>query len=119
MERQKKIVKKRVIKVGSEESWDYYVTKASLQGCPAVVHFSASWCTPSRTMSPFFEELALEYKSVLFLSVDVDEAKEVASKLEIKAMPTFVLMKNGAPDHKLVGANPEELRKRIKAFIYC
>lgn len=43
----------------------------------AVVHFSASWCTPSRTMSPFFEELALEYKSVLFLSVDVDEAKVI------------------------------------------
>ncbi|XP_022976606.1 thioredoxin-like protein CXXS1 [Cucurbita maxima] len=119
MERQKKIVKKtRVIKVCSEESWDCYVTKAFKQGCPVVVHFSASWCTPSRAMSPFFEELALQYKYVLFLSVDVDEAKEVASKLEIKAMPTFVLMKNGAPNYKLVGANPVELSKRIKGFTY-
>lgn len=40
MERQKKIVKKRVIKVGSEESWDYYVTKASLQGCPVSPFFT-------------------------------------------------------------------------------
>lgn len=42
-----------------------------------VVHFSASWCTPSRAMNPFFEELALVYKSVLFLSVDVDETKVI------------------------------------------
>lgn len=41
------------------------------------MHFSASWCTPSRAMSPFFEELALQYKYVLFLSVDVDEAKVI------------------------------------------
>lgn len=28
-------------------------------------------------MNPFFEELALVYKSVLFLSVDVDETKVI------------------------------------------
>lgn len=50
-----------------------------------------------------------------FLSYD---KQEVASKLEIKAMPTFVLMKNGAPNYMVVGANPVELKKRIKAFIY-
>lgn len=64
-----------------------------------------------------------EKKFAIFFCCDIklfhDDKQEVASKLEIKAMPTFVLMKNGAPDHKLVGANPEELRKRIKAFIYC
>ncbi|XP_022139348.1 thioredoxin-like protein CXXS1 [Momordica charantia] len=119
MEGHKKVVKKsRVIKVGSEGSWDYYVAKAFKQGFPVAVHFSASWCTPSRAMSHFFEELALEYKGVVFLSVDVDETKDVASKLEIKAMPTFVLMKDGAPNFKLVGANPVELRKRINGFIY-
>jgi len=32
-------------------------------------------------------------------------------------MPTFVLMKNGAPVDKLVGANPEEIRKRIDSFV--
>lgn len=32
-------------------------------------------------------------------------------------MPTFVLLKEGAQVDKLVGANPEEIRKRIDAFV--
>ncbi|MBO8589866.1 thioredoxin family protein, partial [Staphylococcus aureus] len=39
-----------------------------------------------------------------------------ASKMEVKAMPTFVFLKEEAQVDKLVGANPEELRKRIETF---
>lgn len=38
--------------------------------------------------------------------------------MEIKAMPTFVLMKEGSEVDKLVGANPEEIKKRISGFIH-
>ncbi|KAJ9169008.1 hypothetical protein P3X46_020478 [Hevea brasiliensis] len=116
METQEQQAKSRVVKVDSVESWDFYVTQANNQGCPIVVHFTASWCIPSVAMNPFFEELASAYPDVLFLAVDVDEVKEVASKLEVKAMPTFVLMKDGAQIDRLVGANPEEIRKRIGGF---
>jgi thioredoxin 1 len=37
--------------------------------------------------------------------------------MEVKAMPTFVLMKDGAQVDKIVGANPEEIRKRIDSFV--
>ena len=37
--------------------------------------------------------------------------------MEIKATSTFVLMREGAPIDKLVGANPEEIRKRIDSFV--
>ncbi|KAL5548236.1 hypothetical protein UlMin_003467 [Ulmus minor] len=73
---------------------------------------------PSVAMNPFFEELALTYQDVLFLLVDVDELKVVASKMEIKAMPTFLLMREGTVVDKLVGANREEMRKRIDSFVY-
>ncbi|EXB51989.1 Thioredoxin-like protein CXXS1 [Morus notabilis] len=82
-----------------------------------VVHFTASWCMPSVAMNPIFEELASNYPDVLFLVVDVDELKEVASRMDIKAMPTFLLMRNGAQVDKLVGANPEEIKKRIHSFV--
>ncbi|KAJ9671978.1 hypothetical protein PVL29_025567 [Vitis rotundifolia] len=82
-----------------------------------VVHFTAAWCIPSVAMTAFFEDLALNYQDMLFLVVDVDEVKEVASKMEIKAMPTFLLMREGAQVDKLVGANPDEIRKRTEAFI--
>ncbi|KAI4371111.1 hypothetical protein MLD38_019380 [Melastoma candidum] len=101
--------KSRVVKVDSKETWDSFLSQASL----VVVHFTASWCIPSVAMNPFFEELTSSFSDVLFLSVDVDDVKDVASRMEIKAMPTFLIIKDGAPVDKLVGANPEELKKRV------
>ncbi|KAG6755891.1 hypothetical protein POTOM_039299 [Populus tomentosa] len=42
---------------------------------------------------------------------------EAAAKMEVKAMTTFVLMKDSAQVDKIVGANPEEIRKRIDSFV--
>ncbi|XP_010267810.1 PREDICTED: thioredoxin-like protein CXXS1 [Nelumbo nucifera] len=114
---QQQVMKSRVVKVVSSESWELMVTEAKKQGCPIVVHFTAAWCFPSVAMNPFFEEVAMVYQDALFLLVDVDEVKEVASKLDIKAMPTFLLMREGARVDKLVGANPGEIRRKIDAFV--
>ena len=43
--------------------------------------------------------------------------QEVASKFEVKAMPTFILMNDGVAIDKLVGANPDEIKKRVEIFI--
>lgn len=117
MENQEQQTKSRVVKVDSAESWDFYVTQATNQGCPIVVHFTASWCMPSVVMNSVFEELASAFPDVLFLTVDVDDVKDVATKMGVKAMPTFVLMKDGAEADRMVGANPEEIRKRIDGFV--
>ncbi|XP_022753948.1 thioredoxin-like protein CXXS1 [Durio zibethinus] len=116
MDRQTQRVKARVIKVETEDSWDFLITQANNRGCPVMVHFAAAWCVPSVAMNPFFEELARSYQDILFLLVDVDDVKGVASKMEIKAMPTFLLMRQGTQIDKLVGANPDEIRKRIDGF---
>ncbi|KAK7257316.1 hypothetical protein RIF29_31194 [Crotalaria pallida] len=118
MEGQQQLKKSKVVKIASRKSWEHHITYATNKGYPVMVHFSAFWCMPSIAMNPFFEELASTYKDVLFLKVDVDEVKEVASKLEIKAMPTFVLMSGGTPVDKTVGANPDEIKKRIDHFIH-
>ncbi|XP_065862250.1 thioredoxin-like protein CXXS1 [Euphorbia lathyris] len=107
----------RVVKVDSEEAWDFLITQATNQGCPVVVHFTACWCMPSVAMGPFFEELALSIQDVFFLSLDVDEVKEVAGKMEVKAMPTFMWMKEGEEVDRVVGANPYQINKFINAFV--
>ncbi|CAK9135451.1 unnamed protein product [Ilex paraguariensis] len=116
MESQEQQKTSRVVEVDSKQSWDSYVTKATDQGCPIVVHFTAAWCMPSVAMNPLVEELASTYQDMLFLTVDVDDVKEVATKFEIKAMPTFLLMKEGAQVDKIVGANPDEIRRMIEGF---
>ncbi|XP_057459012.1 thioredoxin-like protein CXXS1 [Lotus japonicus] len=110
--------KSKVVKIDSQKSWEHHITDATIKGCPVMVHFSAYWCVPSIAMNPFFEELASTYQGVIFLKVDVDEVKEVASKFQIKAMPTFLLMSGGAPVDKTVGANSDEIRKKIDHFIH-
>ncbi|CAI9756973.1 unnamed protein product [Fraxinus pennsylvanica] len=109
-------MKSRVVKIDSEETWDFFTSQAKKQGCPVIVHFTASWCMPSVAMKPFFRRLASSHHGILFLRVDVDEVKELASKMEIKAMPTFLFMKEGDLVDKLVGANPEEIKKRNPKF---
>ncbi|KAM3362570.1 Thioredoxin-like protein CXXS1 [Capsicum chinense] len=116
MEVQEQGTKSRVVKVNSMESWDFHVNQATLQGCPIVAHFTAVWCIPSVAMNPFMEELASMYQDMCFLTIDVDEVKEVASKYEVKAMPTFLLLKSGVPVDKIVGANPDEIKKRIQSL---
>ncbi|KAL2496199.1 Thioredoxin-like protein CXXS1 [Forsythia ovata] len=111
------IMKSRVVKVDSEKTWDFFTSQAKKQGCPVIIHFTASWCVPSVAMKPFFERLALKYQDILFLRVDVDEVKELASKMEIKAMPTFLFMREGALVDKLVGANPEKIKKSVVGLI--
>ncbi|XP_020526655.1 thioredoxin-like protein CXXS1 isoform X2 [Amborella trichopoda] len=93
----------KVRKVDSNDAW-------------IAVHFSASWCAPSIAMNSLFEELAVKYDDILFLLVDVDEVKGVAAKMEVKAMPTFMFLKDGMQVDKLVGANPDEIRKRVGQF---
>ncbi|RRT52663.1 hypothetical protein B296_00050327 [Ensete ventricosum] len=82
-------------KVDSEESWDLFTTQADDRGCPVFVHFGASWCVPSLAMNTCFQELANSYPDILFLLVDDDDMRQegVASRMEVKAMPSFVLMK--------------------------
>ncbi|KAI4322831.1 hypothetical protein L6164_022487 [Bauhinia variegata] len=117
MKGKEQLKKSKVIKIDSQKSWDYFVAQANFKGCPVLVHFSASWCAPSVAMNPFFEELASGHQDFMFLLVDVDEVKEIASKFEIKAMPTFLLMSGGVAVEKIVGANPDELRKMVDGFI--
>uniref|UniRef100_A0A2N9HQT4 Aminotransferase-like plant mobile domain-containing protein n=1 Tax=Fagus sylvatica TaxID=28930 RepID=A0A2N9HQT4_FAGSY len=87
--------KTRVVKVDSLESWDLFVNRATNQGCPG-----------------------------LFPKVQLFYTKRVPGKcMHAVHMLFLVLLQlrgclvEGAPIDKLVGANPEEIRKRIDSFV--
>ena len=70
-----------------------------------VKKFSASWCGPCRTLKPIFEEVKSGYGSsiVKFEEYDVDEASDVASKYNIRSVPTVIVEKNGQEVGRFAG----------------
>eukprot|EP00300_Choanocystis_sp_HF-7_P040647 c7146_g1_i1.p2 GENE.c7146_g1_i1~~c7146_g1_i1.p2 ORF type:complete len:110 (-),score=23.66 c7146_g1_i1:83-412(-) len=81
-----------VVHVGSTEEFDNEVSTGLV-----VVDFSAAWCGPCKRIAPKFEELASSGRiAAKFLKVDVDECEEVASRYDIRSIPTFLFFKNGS-----------------------
>ena len=64
-----------------------------------IVTFTAEWCGPCKMWMPIFDQVAESYEDAtdvkcLFGKVDVDEAEDIAVELEIRLLPTTVLIKN-------------------------
>lgn len=79
-------------------------------GCekPVIIDFWAEWCGPCRMMSPVVEEIAEEHPELKVCKVNVDEARELAQKFNISAIPTIVMVKNGEQSAVSVGYKSKE-----------
>lgn len=59
-----------------------------------------------------------KYKdSVEFYKIDVDEVPDVAQELGIRAMPTFLLFKDGEKVEEVVGANEKAIRAAVDKYL--
>lgn len=66
------------------------------------------------TTPPLINRFADEFPAAKFYKIDVDELPEVAQELAVRAMPTFLLFKNGNKVGEVVGANPPALKAAIE-----
>ena len=80
-----------------------------------VVDFGAEWCGPCKNIKPVFEQLAKQYKGrIAFASVNIDNAKQLASSLGVTSIPVFLFLNKGQEYKKFVGANQGELKSTLE-----
>ncbi|KAJ2860403.1 hypothetical protein GGH94_005541 [Coemansia aciculifera] len=81
-----------------------------------VVDFTASWCGPCRQMSPIFSDLSGEHSDVLFLSVDIDNVRDVAQAYSVTSLPTFKFFYGRREYNTVIGANRWGLEYGIQSL---
>jgi thioredoxin len=99
----------------TETSFDEAVVEHSA----LVVDFWAPWCGPCRAIAPTLEALGQEYAGrVAIAKVNVDEQPILASRYQVRSIPTMLFIKDGKVVDQLVGAVPKaQLTKRMDALL--
>lgn len=81
---------------------------------PVLVDFFADWCQPCKQMTPILKEVKSELKeNIRIIKVNVDKNPAIATKFEIRSIPTVVVFKNGEMQWKGVGVKPAPELKAI------
>ncbi|KAI0482279.1 PITH domain-containing protein [Xylariaceae sp. FL0804] len=84
-----------------------------------VADFYANWCGPCKQIAPIFESLskALSKPTVAtFVKVNTEGegGKQVASEYAVRALPTFIIFRDGAVAEKIQGADPNKLKSVVE-----
>jgi thioredoxin 2 len=86
---------------------DDFAEVAEHASVPALVDLWAPWCGPCRMVSPALEQLATEMAGKLKLvKVNVDESPKLQQRFGVQAIPTLLLLRNGAVAARQTGAAP-------------
>ena len=82
---------------------------------PVLVDFFATWCGPCQTMTPILKKVKEDLgDNVKIIKIDVDKNKALATKFQVRGVPTFMIFKNGKQVWRQAGLiTKNELKQKI------
>ena len=84
-----------------------FLEKVQQADRPVLLDVWAGWCGPCRMISPIVDQVAAERPQVAVGKVNVDEQPELAQAFGVMSIPTLVVLKQGKPVSRIVGARPK------------
>ena len=68
-----------------------------------LVDFYANWCGPCKMLRPILESIASERNDKKIVSIDVDEAENLAREYGIISIPCVILFEDGKEINRSIG----------------
>lgn len=86
---------------------------------PVLVDFYADWCGPCKQMPPILKQVKSELKeNIKIIKVDVDRNPNIASKYQIRSIPTLMLFKDGELKWSGMGVRPaHEVKSIVEQYL--
>ena len=81
-----------------------------------ILLYTASWCGDCKFIKPFLPLIENEHSNFDFVEVDIDKFEELADKMSIKGIPSFVVLKDGKEIGRFVNGD-RKTKAEIDQFI--